>query len=118
MIVRVRDFFCFARLVDVLIPIDSFSYDTGETEVCPHDIKGEALKVHPRLFCLSIKLAQMCLHDLPSSTILCPRDLVPGWSSVWEELLEEKPTESSGGCGVFTTAKDPEYFAAFCHFEM
>lgn len=69
MIIRVRDFFCFARLVDVLIPIYSFSYDTGGTEVCPHDIRGEAPKVHPRLFCLSIKPGQMCLHDLPSSII-------------------------------------------------
>lgn len=43
---------------------------------------------------------QMCLYDLPSRTILAPRDLVPGWSAVWEELLKEsfnqKPTESSG----------------------
>lgn len=108
-----RHLFCFTRLVDVLIPIYSFSCDTGETEVCPHDIRGEAAKVPPRLFCL--KLGQMCLHDLPSSTILGPRDLVTGWSPVWEELLKEKRTESSG---VFTTAKDPEYFAAFCHVEM
>lgn len=78
-------------------------------------------EVHPRLFCLSIKLSQMFLHDLPSSTILVPRDLMPGWSAIWEDLKEnvnQKPTESSGGCGIFTIAKDPEYFAVFCHVEM
>lgn len=46
---RVRNFFCFSKLVDVLIPpIYSFSYDTGETEVCPHDFREEAPEVHPR----------------------------------------------------------------------
>lgn len=79
---RVRDFLCFARLVDVPIPVYSFSYDIGETELCSHDIRGKCPEVHPKLFCLSIYLGQMCLHDLPSSTPLVPRDFVPGWSAV------------------------------------
>lgn len=78
----VWDFFCFARLVDVPIPIYSFSYDIGETELCPHDLRGKSPEVHPKLSCLSIKLGQMCLHDLPSSTPLVPRDFMPGWSAM------------------------------------
>lgn len=43
-------------------------------------------------------------------------------AGVQEELLKEnfsqEPTERGGGCGIFTTAKDPEYVAAFYHVEM
>jgi len=42
---------------------------------------------------------------------------VPGWNAMGEELLREdcnqKPTDSRGGCGSFTIAKDPEYFVTF-----
>lgn len=100
----------------------SFSCDTRETEVCPHDIRGEAPEVHPRLFYLRINLGQMCLHDLASSMILAPSDLLIGWNAMYEEFLKEnfnqEPTGSSGACGIFTTAKDPEYIAAFCHVKM
>lgn len=71
--------------------------------------------MHPRLFCAHEHRA---LPDVPSQPLMCPEHTFGsrGWGAMREEFLREgskrKPTDSSGGCGSFTIAEEPEHFVS------